>query len=142
MSNLNRFLKKNKVVKPNQFYAPTKSLQDENGAPMPWEFKAITTKQDEAIREECTTEVQVTGKPGMFRQKQNTNAYLAKMVAACVVEPNLLSAELQDSYGVMKPEDLLKEMVNEPGEYQDLMQFVQSLNGYTSMNEKVEEAKN
>lgn len=143
MSNLSRFLKKNKIVKANVKYAATKSLVDENGKPLEWEFKTITTAQDEAIRDECTMEVQVKGKPGLFRPKLDTKEYMAKMVCACTVEPDLYNAELQDSYGVKKPEDLLRAMIDNPGEYQELLMFVQKNNGFdVTMDEKVEEAKN
>ncbi len=65
------------------------------------------------------------------------------MLCACIVEPNLYDKELQDSYGVMTPEELLKEMIDDPGEYQDFASFVQDYNGFnTSFEEKVEEAKN
>lgn len=143
MSNLSLFLKKNKVVKENVKYAVTKSLLDEAGKPAEWEFRHISTKEDETLRESCTKEIQITGKPGAYRQKLDVNSYMAKMVVTSCVTPNLNSVELQDSYGVKKPEDLLKELVDDPGEYQDLFLFVQKFNGFdVSMDQKVEEAKN
>ncbi len=143
MSNLNSFLKKNKIQKENATYAATKSLLDEKGNPLLWGIKPLTTKENEAIREACTFEVPVKGKPNLFRPKVDTNQYLAKMIVSSVVEPNLFSAELQDSYEVKTPEELLKEMVNDPGEYNDLASFVQNFNGFnTTMDDKVEEAKN
>ena len=88
-------------------------------------------------------EVPVKGKPNMFRPKLDTSKYIAKMLCACVVEPNLYDKELQDSYSVMTPEDLLKEMVDDPGEYQDFASFVQNFNGFnTTLDDKVDEAKN
>ena len=43
----------------------------------------------------------------------------------------------------MTPEDLLKEMIDDPGEYQAFAGFVQEFNGFnTTLDEKVEEAKN
>ncbi|WP_455715441.1 phage tail assembly chaperone [Anaerosporobacter sp.] len=143
MSNLSRFLKKNKIVKENVKFAATKSLVDENGNALEWEFRTITTAQDETIRDECTTEMQVKGKPGLYRPKLDTRKYLAKMVCACCVDPCLDNAELQDSYGVKKPEDLLTAIVDNPGEYQDLILFVQKNNGFdTNVEDKIEEAKN
>ena len=69
--------------------------------------------------------------------------YLAKMLCACIVEPNLYDKELQDSYDVMTPEDLLQAMVDDPGEYQDFATFVQNFNGFnTTLEDKVDEAKN
>ena len=143
MSNLSLFLKKNKKVKTNAFYSATKSLVDENGEPLKWEIKALTTTESEDIRTECTTEVQVPGKPGMYRQKVDTKLYIAKLIAACVVVPDLYNRELQDSYGVKTPEELLKQMIDNPSEYNALAEFVQNFSGLgETLQEKVEEAKN
>ena len=143
MSNFNRFMKSNKVVRENTTFPATKSLVDENGKPLEWTIKPLTTAENEAIRESCMTEVQVTGKPNMFRPKLNTSKYIAKMVVASIVEPDLFDANLQDSYGVKTPEELLQEMVDDPGEYNELVAFVQNFNGFnTTLEEKVEEAKN
>nr|WP_308742105.1 hypothetical protein [uncultured Anaerocolumna sp.] len=142
MSNLNKFLKTNKIKKENTTYPATKSLLDENGKPLEWKIKHLTTKEDENIREACTFEVQVTGKPNMYRPKLDVSKYMAKMAVASIVEPNLYNAELQDSYGVKLPEDLLKEMIDDPGEYQEFILFIQKFNGFNSMQEKVDEAKN
>lgn len=143
MSNFNRFMKSNKVVRENTTYPATKSFVDENGKPLEWVIKPLTTAENEAIRESCMTEVQVTGKPNMFRPKLNTSKYIAKMVVASVVEPNLYDATLQDSYGVKTPEELLQEMVDDPGEYNDFVAFVQNFNGFnTTLEDKITEAKN
>lgn len=143
MSNFSKFMKQNKVKKENTTYAVTKSLTDENGQPLLWTIKPISTSQNDVIRDECTKDIQIVGKPNMFRPKLNTSKYIAKMICASVVEPNLNDKALQDSYGVMTPEELLKEMVDDPGEYNDFAAFVQQFNGFTNtMGEKVEEAKN
>jgi hypothetical protein len=143
MSNFARFMKANKIVKENTTYAATKSLTDENGQPLLWTIKPLTTKDNDDIRDTCMIEVPVPGKPNMVRPKLNTSKYIAKMICASVAEPNLYDKDLQDSYGVMTPEDLLKEMVDDPGEYQNFATFVQEFNGFTAtMDEKVAEAKN
>ena len=143
MSNLSLFLKKNKKIRANTYYAATKSLCDDKGNPLEWELKALTTNESEDIRIACTTEVQVTGKYGTYRPKLDTKMFMAKMIAACVVFPDLNNKELQDSYGVMTPEDLLKEMIDNPSEYNAFAEFVQNYNGLgESLEDKVEEAKN
>ena len=91
MSNFSAFMKSNKKQRQNELYAATKSLTDENGVPLLWELRAITTRENEAIREECMTEVQVPGKPGMYRPRVNMSAYQAKLMAAAVVTPDLRS---------------------------------------------------
>ena len=143
MSDLSRFLKANKIKRENTTFAATKSLVDAKGNPLPWTIKPLTTKENDAIRDECMIEVPVKGKPNMFRPKLDTSKYIGKMICACVVEPNLYDKDLQDSYGVMSPDDLLKEMIDDPGEYQEFASFVQNFNGFnTTLEDKVEEAKN
>ena len=143
MSKFAKFMKANKKVQENSFYAATKSLCDENGQPLLWEFKHISSAQNEAIREDSTKDVAVQGKPGMFRPKLKSSEYIRKMIAASVVEPDLFDKELQESYGVATPEDLLLAMVDDPGEYNDLAAFVQKFQGFNiSFEEKVAEAKN
>lgn len=143
MSKFSRFMKENKVVRKNEKYAPTASLLDENGQPLEWEFKHITSKENEALRDSCTMEVQVTGKPNLYRPKLKTSEYLAKMIVAATVFPDLYDAELQDSYGVKTPEELLYAMIDDAGEYQDFTVWLQKYQGFTkSFDDKVEEAKN
>lgn len=143
MSKFAKFMKANKIVKENGFYPATKSLCDEKGNPLKWEFKHITSKENEDIREACTTEISVMGKPNMYRQKVKTGLYIQRMIAASVVVPDLYDSELQDSYGVKTPEDLLLAMVDDPGEYNDLVAFVQKFHGFdVSFKDKVDEAKN
>ena len=138
-----QFMKGNKIKKENTTFPATKSLVDDKGNPLEWTIKPLNTKENENIRDNCMIEVQVTGKPGMFRPKLDTSKYIAKMICACVVEPNLYDKELQDSYGVMTPEDLIKEMIDDPGEYQAFASFIQDFNGFnTTLNDKIEEAKN
>ena len=142
MSNFAKFMKQNKIQKKNVMHPVTKSLTDENGEPLMWEIKPLTTKENEAIRESCTMEVPVKGKPNMFRPKVDMNKYQAKLICAAVVSPDLNNTELQNSYGVMTPEDLIKEMVDDPAEYTDLMVFVQNISGFQTLQEQVDEAKN
>ena len=143
MSKFSRFMKQNKIKKENTTFAPTKSLLDENGEPIEFIIKPLTTKENEDIREACTVDIPVTGKPNIFRPKLNTSKYLAKMLCSCIIEPDLFDKELQDSYGVMTPEDLIKEMIDDPGEYQDFVTFIQNFNGFNvSLEDKVDNAKN
>jgi Phage XkdN-like protein. len=136
-------MKANKTEKKNEMYAATKSLCDENGKPLEWEFRHITSKENESLRDDCTIDVPITGKPNMFRPKVQSGKYIQKMITASVVMPDLYDAELQDSYGVNTPEDLLLAMVDDPGEYNELAAFVQGFQGFNvSFNDKVDEAKN
>lgn len=143
MSKFNNFMKANKAVKENRSYAPTKSLQDENGKPLEWEFRHITSKENEDIRDASTTEVQVPGKPNLFRPRLNPSKYMSKMIVASTVYPDLYDSELQDSYGVKTPEELVMALVDDPGEYNSLGEWIQGFQGFAqSLEDKVDEAKN
>lgn len=136
-------MKQNKKLRENARYAATKSLLDEKGKPLEWEVRALSTKKNSEIRESCTKEVPIPGKPGLYRPKVNSNLYLARLVAESVVFPDLYNKELQDSYGVMTPEDLVMEMVDNAGEFNDFVAFIQNFNDFdTTLSEKVEAAKN
>ena len=143
MSDLSRFLKKNKKLKENVQYAVTKSLTDEKGQPLLWEIRPLTSKETNRLTDECTFQEQVPGKPNVFRNKINSTKLLQKMMVASVVFPNLNDKDLQDSYRVMTPEELITEMVDNPGEYNNFGKYLNELNGFNEgINEKVEEAKN
>jgi len=118
MSNFSQFMKSNKTVKNNEKYAPTTDLKDKDGKPLEWEFRHITAKENESLRDSCTMEVQVTGKPNMFRPRLDMSKYMSKMIVASTVSPDLYDKGLQDSYGVMTPEELVYAMVDNAGEYQ------------------------
>lgn len=141
MNDLKMFLKGNRKTRENQKYAPTQAFVDENGKALEWEFRPLDSKEMDQIREDNTFEVQVTGKPNMYRSKANSKKIIEDMIIAATVVPNLYNQELQDSYGVKTPNDLLHELIEVPGEYDDLGKFVQQMNGY-SLDEKVEQAKN
>lgn len=142
MSKLSLFLKKNKKQRENVKYVATKSLCDENGNPLEWTIKPLTTAESEDIRESCTREIQVTGKPNVYRNKFDDRKYIAKLIASSVVEPNLYDKELQDSYGVMTPEELIVQMIDNPNEYNAFAEFITNNIENNNINEVIEEAKN
>ena len=131
------------LFRSNALHPVTKSLCDEQGNPLEWEFKHISTKENEEIRESCIKEVPIPGKPNAYRLKMQSSMYVQKLIAASVVVPDLYDAELQNSYGVKLPEDLLLALVDDPGEYNELAMYVQKFQGFdVSLEDKVEEAKN
>lgn len=141
--NLALFMKKNKVVRKNSFYPATATLLDENGNPLLWEIKPLTTEDSERIRQECMKEIPIPGKRGQYRSKIDANMYNDKILVTAIVFPDLYNAELQDSYGVKTPEALLKQMIDNPSEYYDLLNYVTEQSGFDKdIDEEVEEAKN
>jgi hypothetical protein len=143
MSELSFFFKHNKPVASNEFFPATKSLVDEDGKPLLWEIRRISSREDSAIQGECMYEVPVAGRKGVTRSKLNTNKYVAKLVAASVVVPDLLNAELMQSYGANTPHELVMEMVDSPNEWNALVMFIQEINGFNvSLQEDIDDSKN
>lgn len=131
MSKFSLFMRDNKIAKKNVKFIPTQSLKDADGNGLEWELKPLSTRENDIIRDSCILE-----------NGFDHTGYVAKMITKSVIFPNLNDVELQNSYGVFSPEDLLKELVDNPAEYQDFTEFVTSFNGYeTSQSNKVNEAK-
>lgn len=115
-------------------------FKDEEGKPIPWKLRTMTEAENEEIRKSSTRKAKQ--KNGMQVPDLNPDLYVAKMVVACVVYPNLKDAELLQSYGVMAADELLKKMLL-AGEYAALAQKVQEINGFDKdINDLVEEVKN
>ena len=141
MGNLSCFLAQNAVKIENSKLVVSKRFL-EKGKPVEWEIRAITTEEEEALRKSCTKKVPVPGKRGQYTQETDFDLYLGKIAVACTVFPNLNDKELQDSYGVLSADALLKKRIT-PGEYTEFQAKVQELNGFdTDFNDTVEEAKN
>lgn len=141
---LSAFLKENKVnLRENTTFPVTKSFCDAEGEPLAWVIRPLSTDTIENIRTQCTREVPVKGKANVYRATVDSSQYISELLAASVVEPNLHSAELQDSYGVKTAATLLRQLVDVPGEYTAFMEYVQELNGLDkSQQEEIDEAKN
>ncbi|MCL2037017.1 MAG: hypothetical protein FWG83_06500 [Oscillospiraceae bacterium] len=138
MSELSLFLRENKVKRENRFFAATKSLTDTDGNPLMWEIRPISTREDETVRDECMVYDSATG-----RFRLDVNRYMAKITALAVVEPNLYNAALQTSYDVNTPEELIREMLDEPSEYQAFVKQVRAVGLLDKVfSERTEEAKN
>lgn len=142
MGSLSAFLAQNALPVKNINHVVSKRFVDEAGEPIRWEISCITSTEDETLRKACTKRVPVPGKRNQFTQETDYNLYLGKLAAKCTVFPNLDEVELQNSYGVMGSDALLKAMLT-PGEYADYLTKIQEVNGFDiTFEETVEEAKN
>ena len=150
--NLNRLMKENVEVCQNVEYKPSNRLTDENGNPQVWILRPLTTKEVDKITEKYTKKENVveTNSRGKrkVRQEVKLDSYAVadEMVLASLVEPSLAdleNKELQDSWGVLNPTDLLKAILSVPGEYSDLREEVQRICGFDidAANALTEEAK-
>lgn len=141
-NNLTAFFAQNAVKIENIKYVASKRFLDENKKPMEWEIQSITSQEDEALRKECTKRVPIPGKRNQFTMETDFNLYLGKLASKCTVYPNLNDVELQNSYGVMGADTLLKTMLT-AGEYAEYLNKIQEINGFdVTFDDLVDEAKN
>jgi hypothetical protein len=142
MSDLRAFLAENAIRVENTSYIASKRFIGEDGKPMAWEIGCVTSTEDEALRNAATKRVPVPGKRNQFTRELDVSLYLGRLAARCTVFPNLDDAALQNSYGVMGADAVLKAMLT-PGEYADYMIKVQETNGFDVLfEEEVDEVKN
>lgn len=139
MSKLEVFFKENtpqeehkKVLVSERFF--------QDGQPVYWEIKSISSAEDEILRRGCVRKKR--GNEVQDGSELDFDFYIGKLAAMCTVFPNLNDVQLQNSYGVMGADSLLKEMLK-PGEYANYIEKIQEINGFTkTMKELVDEAKN
>lgn len=139
MADLKGFFAQNVVKLENVKFALSNRFLDENGKPHEWELRALDAGESETIRKDCTRRVKVGNQ---YTIEIDNEALAIKMMVASIVFPNLDDKALQDTYGVMGAEQLLKKMLT-VGEYSALSKKISEINGFDeSMDDVVEEAKN
>lgn len=121
-----QFMKKNQKVETKEVeYAATKTLTDENGQPLKWKFRKLSSRDF------------------FILQDSEKKSDMARVMAVkCCVYPNLRNQELQDSYGVKTPDELLQRMIPDADEMAALLVLVGNLNDFKTLSDEVEEAKN
>lgn len=135
------FMLENALPIETKSYVASPRFKAEDGKAAAWQIKAITTEQDEELRNAAKKRRTI---PGTRETKIEIDydAYVASLVCACVTHPNLNDAALQNSYNAVGAEDLIRKMLT-PGEYTDLVLAVQENNGFQSgMDEKIKKVKN
>ena len=141
MSNLSCFLAGNVEKRENKKIVVSNRFKDKDGKPIEWEIRSISAEEDEAIRKSCTKKIPIVGKKNQFTQDFDANGYMAKLAAKAVVFPDLNNAELQNSYGVMGAEQLIKVMLYKD-EFDYLTEQLVSNTDTDDVNELIDEAKN
>ncbi|CAH1212283.1 putative protein YqbN [Paenibacillus plantiphilus] len=140
MGDLSVFFAQYANAETTESFIVSERFKDQSGTPVPWKLRSMTEEENEQCRKSATRRVK--GKGGVLVSETNPEEYLAKLVSASVVFPNLKDAELQQSYGVLGSETLLKKMLL-PGEYASLLGKVQEMNGYDkNLNDLTDEVKN
>ena len=138
---LSAFMRPNVAEIKNTCFAPSPRFVGEDGKPVEWEIRCISADEYARIRSGCIRQVPVPGKKNQFTQQLDTYTFQARVAAACTVFPDLTNAELQDSWGTAKAEELLGKMLI-GGEFDDYITAVFEVNGFKAEDELVDEAKN
>lgn len=129
------FLRQNAIVPQNTKVIISERFHGVDGAPEPWELRALSEKEHADIKDACTSK-------RMFKGRMTTNfnsgLYICRLCAVSVVTPDLKNTELQKSYGVVGEDELLTAMLL-PGEMATLQEYVQEVNGFDP--EKLEKDK-
>lgn len=133
---LEAFLKQNKKETKEIEVVASKSFTDKNGEPLKWKIRPLKSREADAIRKEVNT----YKKNGVV--EVDNALFNRKVASTCTVYPDLNSAELQDSYGVMGADELIVEMLDNDGEFQTYVKKCLEISGYTDESDLVEEAKN
>ena len=138
---LSAFLRPNVEQIANVKFTPSTRFKGEDGKPVEWEICCISADEYARIRSGCLRQVPVPGKKNRFTQEFDSRAFQTRVAARCTVFPDLNSAELQDSWGVATPEQLVGAMLI-GGEFDDYVTKVFEHNGFKQEDELVEDAKN
>lgn len=137
MSGLGAFLKENKKEQNTRKIVASAAFTDEQGNPVEWEIRQLKSKELDYLRKECSS-VKKGGEVQVDTQKFN-----AMVASRCTIYPNLNDRELQDSYHVMGAENLIVELLDVAGDYNN---YVAAIMKFSNMDktdkELVEEAKN
>lgn len=121
---IRKFFKQQKVA--SKVFVSSRFL-DDDGNKIPFEILPILQSENEILKEQCQ---KLVDDKLVFDDK----LYSAKLVCACVVSPDLNNAELQQNYGVLGREKLIKSMLL-AGEFSNLIKAVENACGF---NEEID----
>lgn len=139
MGTLKGFLNPKKVE--NIKFVVSNRFVDDDGNPLEWELRALSAKESELLQPDCMIK-KASSRRGVSSLDLDAALYTKKMMAKCVVKPDLNEIDIQDAYGVSCAEDVLGNMLTS-GEYTALSNKLLDVNGFNEIFEdEVKEAKN
>ena len=136
MSDLTAFLCELPIENRTKQVVISNRFKDAEGNPLPWTIRGISFEEACEIEKQCVVRDAKTG----VQYVENT-AQAIKQIAACVVDPNLNNARLQDHFKVKTPEALIGKLLT-PAEGRKLLAEIRSLNDESMVEDALEPAKN
>lgn len=134
---LKSFFKENNIKIENVKYIASDRFKDENREVIEWELKVLDNKKVDELRNRFSSRSFVNHKEEF---KFNSEDFMKVFVTEAIVFPNLTDKDLQDSYGVFSPYELLQEILT-VGELTRLTEYINNLHDYKA-EKKVDEIKN
>ncbi len=135
MSNLQAFLNNNVVEDIMEDVLVSKRFKDEKGELLKFKIRAITDSEMSDIQKICMR----TGKKG--KVDFDVSKFNRLIAIKGSIEPKFEDAESIKSVGCITPEDYIKKVML-PGEIATLAEQIQTLSGYTDLEDLKELAKN
>ncbi|SFM21611.1 phage tail assembly chaperone [Pelosinus propionicus] len=134
------FMKGKAKQLPEEEKVITKLFEDEEGQPIPFKFKAITTTLIDKLKADCTTIKYIKGQR---IESFDRDRFSCRIGIETTVFPDFKNAELLQSYNCIDPVDLAKTVLNLGGEYTEWIQTCSRINGFDdTIEDVVKEAKN
>ncbi len=137
--NFREFMLQSAVKVENEKFVVSERFLGEEEKPIEWELRTLTKIEEESILRDSYRPKTNGGRTVM---ELDEILYQGKITASCIVYPDLHNKELQDSYRTMSHEQVLKTMLKAK-EYLGLQIKLNTIvRKVTTLNEKVEQAKN
>ena len=133
---IQEFLNKNKVIGLTEEVAISNRISDDNGVPLKFKVKTISSKDYDDLRNK-----NMILNPVDNEYKFSGAGFQIDLIITCCVEPNFKKKENLDAVGVATPKDYVNAVLL-PGEIDKLAGKISEVNGYKPFNELVEDAKN
>ena len=137
--NLRAFFAQNAEKIPTRKLVVSDRFKDDEGNPIEWEIRALTAGEQQQIRSQ-TLNMDASAESSLKIRYDSAKGNTLT-AAKAVVFPDLENAELQDSYGVKRAQDLIGVMLL-PGELETLLAAVNEMNGVKSPAKLEADAKN
>lgn len=112
------------VVNETKTVYPSKRLKGADGKPAPFVIRVIDQETNNKLIKQATEKKKVNGR---IMEELNGEKYGNLLVQACVVEPDLKSADLCAFYKTVNPADVINRMLS-VGEYNRLVRSIREIN--------------
>ena len=136
MSNLSAFLNPVSLYEEKEVVV-SKRFQDEDGKPVPFKIRSLTSEEMDAIVKKSTRTIR---NKGQITEQLDNTAMAKNIILAGTVEPDFTAKEVCERYGVLDPSMVPGRMLL-AGERVKLSDAIMELSGYNE-DDAEEEAKN